>query len=225
MKISGKLVGPESPSLVKEYVEILHRLWSRKYLKAVVVGGGKLSRDYIGLAREAGASKALQDIIGIEASRLKARILVAALWPLAYPEPPRTLYEVLEAYATGRLVVVGGFQPGQSTATVASLIAEALGAERLVLASTVDGVYDRDPAKHPDAKLIECLDYDSLLHVLSTSLEPGRYELLDPYAVSILRRSGVEAIVVNGRDPRRVYEAVVKGRPSRGTVVLETCPV
>lgn len=222
VKVSGKLVSPENTSLLSAIISVLRDAWREGVLRAVVIGGGRLSRDYISAAGRLGAGKALQDVIGIEASRLKARLVAAALWPDAFPEPPRSIWEVLEASATGKLVVVGGLQPGQSTATVAAIVAEALGAGRLVVASTVDGVYDKDPEKYSDARLLSCIDYDGLLKVLASSLEPGRYELLDPYAISLLRRSNIETIIVNGRRVERI-RAAIRGEPSRYTVVKPLC--
>jgi len=207
VKISGKHVNPDKPGMVKSYAEVLRRLHEEGYRLAVVVGGGPVARAYIAAAREAGANRALQDMLGIEAARLNARLLAAALHPDAYPEPPRSIWEALEAAATGRIVVAGGFQPGQSTAGVAALLAEALGADLLVLATTVDGVYTADPRRSPGAKLIPRLGYRDLHGVLEQSVEPGRYELLDPLALSIVERSGIRVRVVNGSDPENVARA------------------
>lgn len=207
VKISGKHVNPDKPGMVKSYAEVLRRLHEEGYRLAVVVGGGPVARAYIAAAREAGANRALQDMLGIEAARLNARLLAAALHPDAYPEPPRSIWEALEAAATGRIVVAGGFQPGQSTAGVAALLAEALNADLLVLATTVDGVYTADPRRSPDAKLIPRLGYGDLRSVLEQSVEPGRYELLDPLALSIAERSGIRVRVVNGSDPENVARA------------------
>ena len=159
-------------------------------------------------AARLGVGKAYQDMLGIEAARLNARLLAYALGDLAYPEPPRSLQEAVEAAATGRVVVAGGFQPGQSTAAVAALLAEALGADLLLLGTRVDGVYDRDPERHPGARLIERLSYDELARVLEQSVEPGRYELLDPLALAVLRRSRIPVRVFNASNPENLLRAV-----------------
>ncbi|MET1128721.1 MAG: UMP kinase [Thermoproteota archaeon] len=208
VKISGKIVSPESVELVRGYINVLKSLRQMGLSLAVVVGGGMVSRSYISALNQLGANKGLQDLIGIEASRLNARLLAYALYPEAYPEPPRSLWELLEVYSTGKLVITGGFQPGQSTSTVAALVAEAIGAEMLVLATTVDGVYTADPRADPSARMIKRLSYDELLSYVSSGREPGSYELLDPYAVEILKRSGIPSRVVNGLNPENVLRAV-----------------
>jgi len=217
VKISGKIVNPDQPRLVGEYAELLRKLSTSKRL-AVVVGGGTVARHYIGAARSLGVSRGLQDMLGIEAARLNARLLAYTLGPdHACLHIPRSVGELLEAVSHCRIVLLGGLQPGQSTAAVAAITAELLSAERLVLATTVDGVYDRDPRRHPDAKLLPRLTYAELERVLEQSVEPGRYELLDPQAISVLRRSCVEARVVNGLDPKNVGKAV-RGEPVGTTI-------
>ena len=212
VKISGKHIDPAKPGLVEAYARVLRGLAAEGLLAAVVVGGGGVARSYIEAARAAGLSnRGLLDMLGIEAARLNARLLAYLLQPLAHPEPPRSLWEAVERASTGRLVVAGGFQPGQSTAAVAALLAEALGAELLVLATTVEGVYTSDPRRDPSARLIPRLSYRELLRVMEQSVEPGRYELLDPLAVSILERSGIPTRVVDGSDPGNVERAVRGG--------------
>jgi len=208
VKISGKHVNPEKPVLVARYAEVLRRLHGEGYRLAVVVGGGRVARDYIAAAGVVGVNRGLRDALGIEAARLNARLLAYALHPLAYPEPPRSLWEALEAAATGRIVVAGGFQPGQSTAGVAAVLAEAMGADILVLATTVAGVYTGDPRREPGARLLERLSYGELRRVLRQSVEPGHYELLDPLALAIVERSRIPVRVVDGSDPGNVARAV-----------------
>ena len=217
VKISGRLVNPSRPDLVEGYARAIRELAERGYrVLAVVVGGGDVARAYISAGSRLGLRKPMLDMLGIEAARLNARLLAYALGDLAYPEPPRSLREALEASTTGRIVVAGGFQPGQSTAAVAALRAEALGADQLLLGTRVDGVYDRDPMKHPDARLIPRLSYRELVRVMEQSVEPGRYELLDPLAVAVLERSGIPTRVFNAADPSNLLRAA-EGRV--GTLV------
>jgi uridylate kinase len=110
------------------------------------------------------------------------------------------------------VVVVGGFQPGQSTAAVAALAAEASNSELMVLATNVDGVYERDPRLFKDAKLIPHLTTKELTQILeeSQSNNAGGYELLDPVAIKILNRSKIRVIVMNYKRLGKVKE-VLKG--------------
>ena len=201
-------MSPERPDLVRGYAEAVRALASEGHrVLAVVVGGGQLARSFVEAGRRLGLNRSQLDMLGIEAARLNARLLAYAMGDLAYPEPPRSLHEAVEAAATGRVVVAGGFQPGQSTAAVAALLAEALGADVLLLGTRVDGVYDRDPERGPGARLIPRLTYDELLRVVEQSVEPGRYELLDPLAVAVLKRSGIPTRVFSALDPANIVRA------------------
>ncbi len=215
VKLSGKLV--EDSSSLRPLVEGLRGLLG-EYRLVVVTGGGRLARKYASFLEELGRPKALMDVAGIEASRFYARIVALALGSSV--PVPHSYEELLQQLGLGvNPVVLGGLQPGQSTTTVAALAAEAAGAERMIIATVVDGVYDRDPAKHPDARLIPRLTVSEALRVIESSLEPGRYELIDPYAASIINRSGIRVYVVNGRRPERVAEAVRGGEPL-GTILV-----
>jgi uridylate kinase len=75
----------------------------------------------------------------------------------------------------------------------------------------VDGVYTADPRRVPGARRIPRLSYAELRRVLSQSLEPGRYELLDPLAVAVLERSRIPSRILDGSDPANVVRAARGG--------------
>ena len=213
VKVSGHLSTPDHADLIARYARVLGELRGRGLGLAVVVGGGSTARRYIAAARGLGADEATLDLIGVRASRLNAMLLIAALGRLAYPIPPESLEEVLEAYATGRIVVCGGLQPGQSTNAVSALIAEALRADVLVNMTTVDAVYTADPEIDPSAKPIPQLTVRELRRLLRVEEEyrAGGYKLMDPLSLLILERSRVPMIVTDGRRPE-VLREIAEGR-------------
>jgi len=205
VKISGKYVSPYDKPLIKEYSRVIESL-SRKHQIAVVVGGGSVARAYIDLAPP---SKALRDIVGIEASRLNAFLLASHI-PSAKKKVPRSSEEFLELWDGKSVVVLGGLQPGQSTNAVSLVVAELIGADMVVNATTVDAVYDRPPNK-PEARRIKEIRAEELAKLLERegwSNEPGRYELIDLVALQLIKRSKIPVAVVYGAEPERVYEAV-----------------
>ena len=221
VKISGHLINPDNIGLVIRYGEYLRKLREKGLALAVVVGGGVYARKYISAARSIGASESLCDILGVHITRANALLLISAIGlDQAYPEPPRSVEEFLRSSATGKIVVTGGFEPGQSTATVAALVAEAFRADALLLATKVEGVYDKDPRVHRDAKLLKEVTISKLREILSQtqSMKAGGYELLDPLALAILERSKIPVIVFNGSKPELLEEIVVKRR-NPGTLV------
>ena len=110
---------------------------SRKGSVFIVTGGGLAARNYIAVARELGADEASCDLIGIELTRLNARLLISALGDDAYYEPPLNYKEAKNAGLTGKIVVMGGVTPGQTTDAVSAILAEYIGADLLVNATSL----------------------------------------------------------------------------------------
>jgi len=183
-----------------------------------VVGGGSTARTYIRAARELGVDESALDELGIAITRVNARVLLGAL-PDAYPRPAESFDEALLASRSHPIVVMGGTHPGHTTDAVATMLAEKARAHRLVIATNVDGVYDRDPRKHPDAKLLSRLSAQELVHITrDATQEAGSAGVIDPTGVKILARSGLECRVVNGRKFEELRKALL-GEPFHGSVV------
>jgi uridylate kinase len=221
LKISGKIINPENAELIGRYALVVSKLVDEGYRVAVVVGGGPYARSYIKCARALGLSNAQADMVGIEVSRVNALLLAYALGERAYVPIPRNIEEVEEAWSTRKVVVVGGLQPGQSTAAVAAIVAETLGIKRILYATDVEGVYDRDPRKFPNVKKLDSIAVDELAKVLSQKFEAGGYELLDPLAMQVVKRSCIEVIVFNGYNIENVMKAA-RGE-AVGTLIVP-CP-
>lgn len=214
LKISGKIFDEEN--LIKEYINIIKKHIDKG---VIVTGGGETARRYIERARGLGASNYFLDLIGIEVSRLNALVLIAGLGDEAYPKPAESLAELKSALSMSRYVVLGGLQPGQSTATVASLAAEAAGARALINCSAVDAIYEDDPRRNPTAKKYDEIKASELIAMLKSRALPGTYELADVWSLEILRRSGIPMYVVDGRRPELLAD-VLTGRGRPGTIVL-----
>jgi len=208
IKISGKIINPDKPDIIKRYAEVVRDIASRGYRVVVVVGGGSYARGYIVCAKSIGLTQAQSDMLGIEISRVNSLLLACTIGVDVYLPIPRNIEDVERAWRINKIVVVGGLQPGQSTATVAAIIAEVLGIKRILYATDVEGIYDRDPKIYKDAKKLDIIPADELPKILNQGFEAGRYELLDPLAISIVKRSCIEVTVFNGLDPYNIYRAL-----------------
>ncbi|MFP3208159.1 MAG: UMP kinase [Nitrososphaeria archaeon] len=201
VKVSGAVFDllDRGNEMVRGVAEQLRAARDLGWRVVAVTGGGNVARIYIRAARDLGASEAALDELGILITRANAELLIAALGNLAYPSVPRTLDELLAASASSRdIIVMGGLQPGQSTNAVAALAAESLGAEILVNATDVDGVYTEDPRRNPSATKLEAVRVDELMRILDGSgHRAGTYELLDHVSLRILERSRIPAVVTS----------------------------
>ena len=194
---------------IRSQCDVLRRITQLGHRAVVVIGGGGLSRNYISVARELGGDWSECDQVGIDFTRLNARLFVIALGDAAHPRVARDLQELVEFYSSGKIVVMGGMTPGQSTDAVGALAAEAIGADLFIRTLDVGGVYDRDPKGSDRAKMLEAVNVEELrLLAAGGGEEAGQYQLLDHVAINILARSRVHTAFIDGRDPENVLRAV-----------------
>ncbi|MCZ7393201.1 MAG: UMP kinase [Candidatus Methanoperedens sp.] len=206
-----------SPEKFKSYAAVLKEI-SKKNTVLIVTGGGQAARDYIKAARELGADEATCDLIGIELTRLNARLLIAALGEAAYHEPPLEYTQAKNASLGGRIVVMGGVSPGHTTDAVAAILAEYVGAELLINATSIDGVYTSDPKKNKGAKKFETMTPKQLIEVvMKTEMIAGANSPVDLLAAKVIERSNIRTIVLNGENPRNIEDAA-SGK-HKGTVI------
>ena len=118
----------------KQYSEILNDL-TKEHEIFVVVGGGKPAREYIGVVRDLGAGEAQCDDIGIEVTRINAKLMLSALGDAAYQRVPHNFQEALEFSASGKIIVMGGTEPAHSTDAVSAILAEYVHADKLMMRS------------------------------------------------------------------------------------------
>ena len=166
-----------------------------------------------------GVPESLCDQLGILVSRLNARLMVDGLGEHAYPEIPLTVSELKHYYQSGKIVVMGGLQPGHSTNAVAAIAAETVRAEIFINATDVDGVYTTDPTKDPKAKRLEEVTVSRLSEILSGGeISAGTYDLMDPVALKVIKRSRIPTTIIDGRTPINVLKAI--RRENTGTRII-----
>ena len=217
VKLSGKIFGFDNAKLIKDYSRFFSSL-SKEFQIIIIAGGGKIARHYINNARNSGADESTLDELGIEVSRLNAKLLIYALKNKAYPHPPQNLSEVRSAVDSGLIVVTGGLHPGQSTNATAALIAEKINAKEFLNATDVDGIYDSDPRKNKKAKKFKRIEIKKLRGILiHEDFTAGGYDLMDIVALKVIERSKIKTRVLKA-DPTQLKKAF-EGR-SVGTEII-----
>lgn len=188
---------------------------------AIVIGGGNIFRGMSGASR--GMDRATADYIGMLATVMNALALQQALEKLEIPTRVLSaidMKEVAEPFIRrrairhlekGRVVIfaAGTGLPFFTTDTTAALRAVEIGAEILMKATKVDGVYDSDPEKDPAA---EKFDHISFSEVLQKNLR-----VMDATAISLARDQNTRIVVFNLRQKGNIKK-VILGQ-SVGTVV------
>jgi uridylate kinase len=209
-RIGGSVVAsPINTDLMGKYVELLKAVKAQGHEVVVVVGGGALAREFIGIARNLGLEMTAQDEIAISVSRLFAQLFLKKFGNFACSKVAITLDDAAECLEAGKIVVMGGLKPGITTDAVAALVAERVNADLLVKGTDQDGIYDKDPRKHADAVKLDRLSLKELAGVFSESQhKAGIHQIIDPEAMKVLKRKHVKLIVVNGFKPENILLAV-----------------
>ena len=188
---------------------------------AIVIGGGNMIRgatlsqlginrataDYMGMLGTAINAMALQDVL--ESRGIPTRVLSAVtISEVAEPFIRRRALRHLEK---GRVVILacGTGAPYVTTDTAAALRANELGAEVVLKATKVDGVYDRDPRKHDDAAAFDHITY---MDVINKHLN-----VMDRTAITMGMENDVPLVVFNMNDPTNLVR-ILEGQRV-GTIV------
>ncbi|MDH3676822.1 MAG: UMP kinase [Nitrosopumilus sp.] len=218
IKLSGRIFGTDNVKILKDYASFLVKI-SKICQPVVIAGGGNIARHYISHARSSGADESTLDELGIEISRLNAKLLIYALKNKAYSHPPTTLQEVKHAVDDGLIVVAGGLHPGQSTNGTAALIAEKIKAEQFLNATDVDGVYDMDPNKYKQAKKFKQIKLKNLKNMLvHEDSVAGGYDLMDIVALKIIERSKIKTRILKA--DIKIIEKAIKGAEVGTKIIL-----
>ncbi|MDD6286079.1 UMP kinase [Methanosphaera sp.] len=190
------------------YADVIRELYNEHEI-FIVVGGGRPARDYISVVRDMGETESICDEIGIQVTRINARLLQLALKDIAFPAIPVNFQQALEYSATNKIVVMGGTEPAHSTDAVGSILAEFVGADLVINATSVDGLYDKDPNKYDDAVMFDEVTADKLMEIVSgNETKAGTYEFIDKTAIEIIKRSGIKTVILNGNNPENVKKAI-----------------
>lgn len=215
--LGGSILAGRDSNSLSQYADALKEL-SKEHQIYVVVGGGKIAREYIEKARALEASEVFCDLIGIGATKLNAMLLVAALGNAAPKEIPASYEGAVRLCSPGRIVVMGGVSPGQTTDAVSALLAEYVCADRLIIATSVDGVYNADPEVDPSARKMARMTPKELVRMaMETEMKAGSRSPVDPMAAKIIERSSIPTAIVHGRDIENLKKGITGAH--RGTEI------
>ena len=219
VRIGGSVIAnPINTDLMGKYADIIKQIKAQGHEVAVVLGGGALARQFIGLAKDLGLDMNAQDEVAISCSRLFAQLFLKRLGDTGCSKVAVSLEEAEACVEEGKIIVMGGLRPGITTDTVATLLAEKIQAKLLLKGSDQNGVYNKDPRKNLDAVKLDHLSFDDLAKVFEQNEhKAGIHQIIDPEAIKVLKRSHIKTVVVSGFEPQNILLAV-EGK-NVGTVI------
>ncbi|MCE5333941.1 MAG: UMP kinase [Desulfobacteraceae bacterium] len=228
LKLSGEALMGALPygvdtNILREVASEIAEVHKLGTQMALVIGGGNIFRGVSTASK--GMDRSTADYMGMLATVMNALALQDALEKCGVATRVQTaidMKEVAEPYIRrrairhlekGRIVIfaAGTGLPFFTTDTTAALRAVEIGAEVLLKATKVDGVYESDPEKNPQAKRYDRISYSE---VLSRNLR-----VMDATAISLSRDQNTRIVVFNLRQKGNILN-VIMGKPI-GTVVEE----
>ncbi len=225
LKLSGEaLAGDKKTGLdynkVTEICRSIKKCYDEGLQIAIVVGGGNFWR-----GRSSGEMERTRaDHIGMLATVMNALALADSLEQLGCDvrvQTAITMQQVAEPYIRnkavrhlekGRIVIFGcgTGNPYFSTDTASALRAAEIGADAILKATLVDGVYDSDPKKNPDAKRYETVTFDEVI--------AKHLNVMDITAFSMCSDNNIPVVVFSLENPDNILY-VSEGNTKVGTVV------
>lgn len=229
LKLSGEVLREPgsrdniSPQIVQQIAQQIVEVKQLGVELAIVIGGGNIWRGLA--ASHRGMNRATADYMGMLATVINGLALMSAIEDLGLTVRVQTAIEmnnVAEPFILRRAVrhlelghvvifVAGTGNPFFSTDTTAALRANEIGAQVILKATKVDGIYDSDPMKNPDAVKYEHITYSEAL--------AKRLQVMDSTAFSLCMDNRMPIIVFDMNKPENIRLALMGEHV--GTLVSE----
>lgn len=190
---------------------------SKEVQIVIVCGGGRIARYYADIGKNIGGSTYQLDKIGIGVTRLNAQLLSLAFGDML-DHISTTIEETANMSLPGKITIMGGTEPGHTTDAVASMVAKIIGANRIVNATSIDGVYTSDPHKNKNATKIKSMTIDELKDIVYKEHSASRSSVFDPLGVLLAKKNHIDIFIVDGRNIEEIRSAIL-GRGIMGTFV------
>lgn len=213
-----------SSDVITSYAKQIKEIVDLGVEVSIVIGGGNIFRGISGAAQ--GVDRVTGDHMGMLATVINSLALQNSIEKLGVPTRVQTAIEmpkVAEPFIKrraqrhlekGRVVIFGAGtgNPYFTTDTAAALRAIEMETDVVIKATKVDGIYDKDPVKYPDAKKYETVTYNE---VLAKDLK-----VMDATAISLCRENKLPIIVFNSLDEGNLKK-VIMGEHIGTTVVAD----
>lgn len=224
ISLGGSLVAPREidTAFLKAFKNtVLKNLKNKVFF--IFVGGGKICRNYQKAMMEFGADNKDRDLIGIDVSRLNARVVKQAFGELAFSE---IITNPTKKISTRKDIVIGaGWKPGWSTDYCSVIFAKNMGIKTIVNITNIDYVYDlpagrqaKIPQDFKNAKPFKEIDWKNFRKIVGNKWSPGLSVPFDPRASRDAEILKIKVIMINGKKLDRL-ENFLNKKPFIGTTV------
>ncbi|MEN8252297.1 MAG: UMP kinase [Patescibacteria group bacterium] len=224
INLGGSLIVPDDINVefLKEFKELILKHVKEEEKRFVfITGGGITARHYSEAAQEitSDIEDEDKDWLGIHATRLNAHLIRTIFRNYAHPRINKNPHDLEDFFQCKEpIMIAAGWRPGFSTDYDTVLLARYLNIKKVVNLSNIDYVYDKDPAKNPDAKKLEELTWEEFQEISTGSWSPGMNVPFDPSAAEYAKKEDLEAVTLNGANLENL-DAYLYNRKFEGTLI------
>tara|TARA_B100000427_G_scaffold285313_1_gene258681 strand:+ start:34 stop:735 length:702 start_codon:yes stop_codon:yes gene_type:complete len=206
LKLSGEALMGKSPygidvSTISLIAKEVKKVYELGYQVCIIIGGGNIFRGIKGASE--GIDRSTSDYMGMLATVMNALSFQSCLEKIKIPTRVQSainMSQVAEPYIKRKAVrhlekkrivifAAGTGNPFFSTDTAASLRASEMNCSLIIKATKVDGIYDKDPMKFSNAKLIKNINYNEVIN--------SDLRVMDLTAISLAKESNIPIIITN----------------------------
>ena len=206
LKLSGEALMGKSPygidvSTISSIAKEVKKVYESGYQICIIIGGGKIFRGIKGASE--GIDRSTSDYMGMLATVMNALSFQSCLEKIKIPTRVQSainMSQVAEPYIKRKAVrhlekkrivifAAGTGNPFFSTDTAAYLRASEMNCSLIIKATKVDGIYDKDPMKFSNAKLIKNINYNEVIN--------SDLRVMDLTAISLAKESNIPIIITN----------------------------
>lgn len=220
ISLGGSIIVPGEIQIafLKRFKEFILKFLKEDYRFIIVAGGGKICRKYQKAASSiTKLNNEDKDWLGIHATRLNAHLLRTIFKKEAYPVVLDSPHKPIKG-KNHRLFIASGWRPGWSTDYDAILLAKRFRASKIINASNVDCVYEKNPNEFKDAKPMKEITWQDYLKIAGRKWMPGMNVPFDPIASQVAQDLKLTVIFTKGTDLPNMAN-IIRDKNFNGTTI------
>jgi uridylate kinase len=176
----------------------------------VITGGGPIAREYIEFGKLFNLKEKELHEIGIKCTHINAWTMAKAFKTDYVTTDPRKIR------IKGKITLTGGYLPGWTTDTCAAYAAVSTHSKVIFNMSKEMGVYDKDPRKFRDVKLLKHINFEKLYTLTKGKRVPGMNFIFDPLAAKICKKNNICVVVTSDIEDIKKY---LENKEIKGTII------
>ena len=217
ISLGGSIIIPDEIDIkrIREFKKVI-RSNLNKYKFVIVCGGGSVARKYINALKD--KPDELQSYAGISATRMNARFM-SYFFDFDQKEIPHTIENVKNRLKRQNTVFCGalGYNKNQTSDSTAVRVAKEVNA-KFINITDVKGLYDKDPKKFKNAKLIKEISSEEFYKIASKiKFKAGQHFVIDQHASKLINENKIPSYIV--RDNKELNN-ILKNKKFIGTKII-----